>query len=138
MELEERIEQKFNTLITEGEHLKHGDEHGQILNEDHSYSCKRWLTSAQNLVHLVISNPNNPYQASVDKICNTERGFCIQESVGEITDILSGLIEDINQGLLSSVENQTRALVFDDFLDHAKAYKCRHEKRSRGNRRCGI
>lgn len=122
MELEERIENKFKELITAGGQLKHGDQHGQIRSDDHSHNCKGWLTSAQNLVHLVVSNPNNPYQSSVDKICSLDRGYVIQESVGEITVILESLLNDINNGLLASVENQTKALVFDDFLDHAKAY----------------
>lgn len=122
MELEERIENKFKELITEGGQLKHGNEHGQVKSADHAHSCKGWLTSAQNLVHLVVSSPNNPYQSNVDKICSTKRGYCVQESVGEVTVILKSLLNDINNGLLASVENQTKALVFDDFLDHAKAY----------------
>jgi hypothetical protein len=121
MELKERIENKFRELIAQGNQLKIGSEHGQVRSEDHAYSCKGWLASAQNLVHLVVSSPKNPYQASVDSICSKERGYCIQESVGEVNVILQSLLNDINNGLLASVENQTKALVFDDFLDHAKA-----------------
>ena len=132
MELEERIENKFKELISQGSHLKHGDEHGQVRSDDHAYDCKGWLTSAQNLVHLVVSNPKNPYQTSVDSICAIDRGFCIQESVGEVTVILQSLLSDINNGLLASVENQTKALVFDDFLDHAKAYSKQEMKNESG------
>ena len=132
MKLEERIENKFKELITQGSHLKQGDENGQIRSDDHAYDCKGWLTSAQNLVHLVVSNPKNPYQTSVDSICAIDRGFCIQESVGEVTVILQSLLSDINNGLLSSVENQTKALVFDDFLDHAKAYSKQKMKNESG------
>jgi hypothetical protein len=132
MELEERIESKFKELIAEGNQLKIGDEHGQVRSDDHSYSCKGWLASAQNLVHLVVSSPKNPYQSSVDNICLKERNFCIQESVGEVNVILQSLLNDINNGLLASVENQTKALVFDDFLDHAKAYTKQEMKNEAG------
>jgi hypothetical protein len=132
MKLEDRIENKFKELITEGDKLKHSNEHGQVRSGDHGYSCKGWLASAQNLVHLVVSNPNNPYRSSVDKICSLDRGLCIQESVGEVVVILQSLLSDINNGLLSSVENQTKALVFDDFLDHAKAYTKQEMKNEAG------
>ena len=36
--------------------------------------------------------------------------------------ILRSLLQDIGSGLLASIEDQTRASVFDDFLDHAKEY----------------
>ncbi len=132
MELEERIENKFNELIAQGNQLKFGNEHGQVRSDDHAYSCKGWLASAQNLVHLVVSSPKNPYQTSVDKICSKERGYCIQESVGEVNVILQSLLNDINNGLLASVENRTKALVFDDFLDHAKAYAKQEMKNEAG------
>jgi len=132
MELEERIENKFKELIAQGNQLKFGNEHGQVRSDDHAYSCKGWLASAQNLVHLVVSSPQNPYQSSVDNICSKERGYCIQESVGEVNVILQSLLNDINNGLLASVENQTKALVFDDFLDHAKAYAKQEMKNQAG------
>jgi len=36
--------------------------------------------------------------------------------------MLKLLLQDIDRGLLASIEDQTRASVFDDFLDHAKEY----------------
>jgi len=132
MKLEERIERKFNELIATGFSLKNGDEYGQVLNADHSYNCKGWLASAQNLVHLVVNNSYNPYRKSTDEICTQDRGYCIQKSVGEITLILQSLLNDIENGLLASVENQTKALVFDDFLDHAKAYMKQEMKNEAG------
>lgn len=132
MELEERIENKFKELITQGNQLIIGNENGQVRSRNHAYSCKGWLASAQNLVYLVVSSPKNPYQASVDKICSKERGMCVQESVGEVNVILQSLLNDINNGLLASVENQTKALVFDDFLDHAKAYAKQEMKNEAG------
>ena len=122
MELNEKIENKFVELIAEGNHLKNGNENGQIRGYEHGFSCKGWLASAQNLVHLVVTGSNNPYRVSVDDVCAKERGYCIHESVGEVNMILQSLLADIKLGLLASVENQAKAIVFDDFLDHAKAF----------------
>jgi hypothetical protein len=132
MELEERIRAKFNELISGGSNLKNGNEHGQALGSEHIHSCKGWLASAQNLVHLVVNNSANPYRATVDTICSSDRGYCIQESVGEVVVILQSLLSDIEHGLLASIENQTKALVFDDFLDHAKEYSKQNMKNESG------
>ena len=80
----------------------------------------------------MLAAQRNPYQASVDDICSKDRGYCIQESVGEVNVILQSLLSDINNGLLTSVENQTKALVFDDFLDYAKAYAKQEMKNEAG------
>ena len=41
-------------------------------------------------------------------------------------------MSDIENGLISSIEDQTRAIVFDDFLDHAKEYVSRNSKNESG------
>jgi len=122
MEIEKKVREKFEELINSGNRLKGGNKYGQVHNEEHSQNCVGWLASAQNIVHLVISNADNPYKKSVDKICNTFRGYRIPISVGEVNVILKLLLQDIDQGLLDSIEDQTRASFFDDFLDHAKEY----------------
>ncbi len=122
MKIEEKVKSKFEELINSGEQLKHGGENGQIRNEDHSHSCIGWLTSAQNAVHFVVGSSENPYRKSVDKICSLDRVLSVNYSVGEITVILRSLLQDIDLGLLASIEDQTKASVFDDFLDHAKEY----------------
>ena len=123
MKLEEKLKLKFEELAETATPLKGGSQYGQVKNDDHASSCKGWLTSAQNLVHLIVANPQNPYRTSVDHICAKDRGLCIHQSVGEVSQILDALLRDVKNGLLSSIENQTKALVFDDFLDHAKEYR---------------
>lgn len=124
MALEEKIRNKFDELIASSATLKlGGDERGQqVLNIQHSQDCKAWLASAQNLAHLVLGLSSNPYKTTIDKICSKDRGYCFNESVGEVASILESLLSDIDNGLISSIENQTKAIVFDDFLDHAKEY----------------
>ena len=122
MALEERIRNKFDELISLSATLKLGDEHGQILNDQHSQACKAWLASVHNLAHWVLASSSNPYKTAIDKICSTARGLRIHDSVGAVAAILESLLSDIDNGLIFSIENQTRAVVFDDFLDHAKEY----------------
>ena len=122
MEIEKKVREKFEELINSGNQLKCGNEHGQVQNQEHGQKCVGWLASAQNIVHLVIGSNDNPYKKSVDKICNSDHGYLIPISVGEVALILKLLLQDIDRGLLASIEDQTRASVFDDFLDHAKEY----------------
>ena len=132
MEIDERVRSKFDALINSGDQLKHGNEHGQVLGEAHLQDCVAWLASAQNIVHLVVTISSNPYRLAVDKICGSRRGYCTHDSVGEVTLILKSLLQDIDLGLLASIENQTRAAVFDDFLDHAKEYAKEKRKNEAG------
>jgi hypothetical protein len=122
MEIEEKLRKKFEDLISSGDGLKCGNEYGQIRSEQHRQECIGWLASAQNIVHLVVSNSGNPYRMSVDKICTSDHGYHTHDSVGEVTVILKSLMKDIELGLIASIEAQTRASVFDDFLHHAKEY----------------
>lgn len=122
MELEDKVRKRLDELINTADRLKHGNEHGQVRSAEHRQECIAWSASAQNIVHLVVNNPGNPYGASVDKLCAKDRGYCAQETVGEVGLILKSIVKDIELGLLASIEDQTRASVFDDFLDHAKDY----------------
>jgi len=122
MKIEEKIRARFVELLATGGRMRQGNEHGQCLSDEHRQECIGWLAGVQNLVHLVIGSAANPYKASIDKVCNKDRGYCAQEGVGEATVILDSLLRDIDAGLLASIEDQTRASVFDDFLDHAKEY----------------
>ena len=126
MALEEKIRNKFDELITSSAILKIGNEYRQIRHDQHSHDCKAWLASAQNLAHLVLGTSSNSYKTNIDKICSTDRGLRIHDSVGAVAAILESLLSDIDNGLISSIENQTKATVFDDFLDHAKEYAKRN------------
>ncbi|MGD0919992.1 MAG: hypothetical protein ABSB22_26440 [Thermodesulfobacteriota bacterium] len=132
MEIEEKVRKKFDELIVAGDRLKHGNQWDQTQSEEHRQDCGSWLTSAQNIVHLVLSNSDNPYRRSVDKICAMDRGYAVHHSVGEVSTLLKSLVADMDQGLLASIEDQTRATVFDDFLDHAKEYVKQKSKNEAG------
>jgi hypothetical protein len=102
MEIEEKVRKRFEELIKTANQLKHGNEYDQVHSEEHRQQCIAWFASAQNIVHLVVNNPGNPYRASVDKSCTTDRGCCAQETVGEVSLILQSILKDIELGLLEN------------------------------------
>jgi len=122
MSLGENTKQRLDALLSSGANLREGNRYGQVFDNDHAYECKGWLAGAQNIVRVVTGGLDNSYTEAVDSICSKERGLCIQESVGDVCAVLRNLLADVEWGLLASIENQTKALVFDDFLDHAKEY----------------
>lgn len=122
MILKENIHDKFGELITSANTLKAGNQFEYIRSLQHEQACIAWLASAQNLADLVLGTSQNPYKTSIDKICSIRHGVLINQSVGSVAAILESLLADIVKGLISSIENQTSAIVFDDFLDHARKF----------------
>jgi hypothetical protein len=132
MAIEDKVRSRILELLTTGAELRQGNSHGQVKSAEHRQQCMGWLSAAQNIVYLVVGNPINPYRTSINKICAQNRGYCTQELVGEATDVIASLLKDIELGLLASIEDQTRAAVFDDFIDHAKEYAKSKSKREAG------
>lgn len=132
MFLEENIRKKFDELIQSSASLRRGNAYGQIRDAQHGHSCNAWLASAHNLTHFVLGTQSNPYKAKIDDLCSRQHGLTIPEVVGDVAAILEFLRSDIEVGLISSIENQTKAIVFDDFLDHAKSYSKRQLPKQAG------
>ncbi len=122
MPIEDAVVRRITELLAEAQSLRRGSPAGQVLSEEHAQDCRGWLAAATNIVQRVVPDPNSAYRRSIEKIADSERGFCVHESVGEVSTILANLLRDAKSGLVSSVADHARAEVFDDFLDHAKAY----------------
>ena len=122
MRLEERIHQRIEQLIKEGELLSLGNENGQAVDAHRRGDCSAWLTSAQNIIHIVCPSPASPYHQKADTVLSKQWGYLIHNGVAELRAVLQSLLVDANAGLLASVADQARAETFDDFLDHASAY----------------
>lgn len=107
--VKERIEQ----LIAEAPELSGGsDFHRQ----------RAWLTAAQNAVELVCPLTSNPYHGRAQQIVNMAITPTISSSVSGMTALLARLLEEIEGGLLTTIENHAIAVTFDDFLDHGAEY----------------
>ena len=130
--IEQKLRDRLNELIARSRALSRGDENGQCTSQGQTTECSAWLTTAQNAVHLIVSDPNAPYRAKTDKIASAHHGWVINEAVAELGSVLKALMKDIDDGLLASVANQARAETFDDFLDHAQAYLASNRKNEGG------
>lgn len=122
MMIEQKLRDRLSELVGCSANLARGDEYGQVTSENQAAECSAWLTTAQNAIHLVLTDPKSPYRAKADKIADADHGFTINRAVAEFSAVLQALLKDIDDGLLASVANQARAETFDDFLDHAQAY----------------
>jgi hypothetical protein len=83
-----------------------------------------WLIAAQNVVQLACPSSDNPYHSSGQKLI--DRALVLAGATGpavtRMTAVLMRLLEDIERGLLTTVENDAIAVTFDDFLDHGAEY----------------
>ena len=120
--IEDTIVDRIRGLIAEGQVLREGNEYGQVKYDEHEQACQGWLAAAKNIVQIVVPDSKAAYRLTVDKVESQKWGKVINQGVGEIGEILQNLLRDAQSGLVSSVVDQTRAEVFDDFLDHAESY----------------
>jgi hypothetical protein len=92
--LEVRVRSRIDDLIRDSDRLSVGNEHGQSVDERRHGECSAWLTSAQNVVHIVCPIPASPYRDKADGIVATEWGYRIHEGVAEFGALLRGLLWD--------------------------------------------
>jgi hypothetical protein len=106
------IKERIEELIAEASQLS-GD-HRQ----------RAWLVAAQNAVQLVCPSNGNPYSARGQQLVReaAANSYMAPLSVSEMAAMLARLLEEIEGGLLTSIENHAIAATFDDFLDHGAEY----------------
>ena len=86
-----------------------------------------WLTAAQYVVQLVCPSRANPYfKAAQDHV--TTGVSDPRVAVPGMAAMLTRLLEEIQGGLLTTIENHAIAVAFDDFLDHNAKYLKRGRK----------
>lgn len=132
MPIEDTVVERINELLHEAQHLRQSNQHGQVRGDQHAQECKGWLAAALNIVEIVVPEPDAGYRKMARDIASRDYGYVIQEGVGELAAVLSNLLRDAQAGLVASVADQARAEVFDDFLDHAKAYQKENRKNEAG------
>src|SRR5215210_5699667 len=113
MAVEQNVIERIENLIATGQQLRRGNEYDQIRSEAHREQCVGWFAPAQNVVQIVCPSPDNAYRKRAEEIVKPNRGLTVQRGVGELTDLLSNLLTDIQLGLLSSVVDRVRAEAFD-------------------------
>jgi hypothetical protein len=97
-----------------------------------------WLTAAQNAVQSVCPSSNSPYYIQANELTSDARKFMASlRCVREMVPLLERLLEEIDGGLLTSIENRAIALTFDNFLDHGEAY-LKHRRKDEAGVIAGI
>jgi hypothetical protein len=109
----EAVKERIEQLIAQAPELSqnHANHHSQMA----------WLIAAQNTVQLVCPSENNPYHAHTKGVV-VDLMARLPFKIEQVSALLLRLLEEIDRGLLTSIENQAIALTFDDFLDHGAEY----------------
>jgi hypothetical protein len=99
---------------------------------------KAWLTAAQNAVQLVCTSSSSSYRVHAQRIFDRPPVTdLIDILVSDMAAMLRRLLEDIRDGLLTTIENHAIAVTFDDFLDHGAEY-LKHGKKDEAAVIAGI
>jgi hypothetical protein len=118
------VKERIEHLISEAPQIASGsDVHRQ----------RAWVVAAQHAVLLVCPSSGSPYYASSQRIVSqSNQPFLASASVSGMADLLTRLLEEIEGGLLTTIENRAIAVTFDDFLDHGAEYLKRGRKDEAG------
>ena len=102
------------------------------------YERRGWLVAAQKAIQLVCPSSGDPYCEYSKRIVSYAAGSPgywpgdaqMRQHIGDMTTLLKRLLEEIEGGLLTTIENHAIAATFDDFLDHGAEY-LKHAGRTR-------
>ena len=122
MSLEDPIRDRILNLLNQSQQLSRGTRYDQCTDPEQMSLCSAWITSAQNVIHLVVSRDSSPYREKVDRIAQMDTDYTVHRRVREVAAVLRTLLDDVSAGLITSVEAQAAAATFDQFLDHAEEY----------------
>jgi hypothetical protein len=107
------VKERIEELVSQTPEIKSRDIHGQ----------RAWLVAAQAAVQLVCPSNDSPYHSRAQQIASQATNAVLTSlSVSEMAALLSRVLEEIERGLLTTIENYAIAVTFDDFLDHGVAY----------------
>lgn len=118
----DQVVTRVKRLIEEGRTLAKGTQHDQVRSESHRQQCAAWITSALNAISVICPNPDSAFRSRETWFANGCSHMTANRYVGELCAVLGNLLEEIDSGMLISVETSITAGVLDDFLDHAEVY----------------
>jgi hypothetical protein len=119
------VKERIESLISEVPEVTRGD----------GYQQRAWLTAALNAVDLVCPSANNAYFVTARQIV-TSPTMPPPHSLFEMAAMMTRLLEEIEGGLLTTIENHAIAATFDDFLGHGAEY-LKHGRKTRSRRHRG-
>ena len=117
MKAQEKIRKRLCDLREDGNELRN-----EVDYENFSYDCQAWLVAIKSMLHLLFGNASHPYRSEIESVCDDDFNLSIEVRIGQVYAILEHLITDFDNDCIFSIEDQTRAIVFEDFLEQAKTY----------------
>ena len=88
-----------------------------------------WIVEAKNVVELAVPDFLNAYR---NRMTTATILGAMLERVQTIASLLRSLLADIDAGLIGTLKAKVQAETFEDFLDHAVAYRNRGGKDQAG------
>jgi hypothetical protein len=116
--VKERIEQ----LIAQAPEISASD----------GYRQRAWLIAAQHAARLVCPSTSDPYHVDAHQIVVSAALPLPSHLVAQMVALLTRLLEEIELGLLTTIENHAIAVTFDDFLYHGAEYLKQGRKNEAG------
>jgi hypothetical protein len=86
------------------------------------YRKRAWLIASEHAVKLVCPSDSNPYHVDAQSIVLKGTIPLHAHLVDQMAALLVRLLQEIEGGLLTTIENHAIAVTFDDFLDHGAEY----------------
>jgi hypothetical protein len=123
--LEDVIRRKIEDLVRRAAGLS-----GITRSNTQVAQCEGWITEALNVIVVAIPIEDNPYRRRMQGLAGPGGG--VAQKVGAIAECLRAFLPDVDAGLIANFGNKVRAETFDDFLDHAEAYRQEGEKQAAG------
>ena len=127
MKAQEKICNRLRGLREEGNDLRN-----EVDYEDFVYDCQAWLVAVKSILHLLFGNTSHPYRSEIESVCDDDFNLSIEVRIGQVNAILEHLISDLENDRIFSIEDQTRAVVFEEFLEQAKTYIKSDKRREAG------
>ena len=103
----------------------------EIIASD-GYRQRAWLIAAQRVVRLVCPSTSDPYHLDAHPIVVSAALPMPSHLVHQMAALMTRLREEIELGLLTTIENRAIAVTFDDFLDHDAEYLQHNRKNEAG------
>jgi hypothetical protein len=101
-----------------------------LKNKEHKAACESWITEALNIIDFAVPIEDNPYKKAITRLGKGSGLFL--DRVIAMASILASLLSDLDAGLIADFGNKIRAETFDDFLEHADAYRQEGQKQAAG------
>jgi hypothetical protein len=117
MKMDDVVARRLEDLVRRGAHLV--STYNATRNKPYA-ECRAWIAAASNLIRVLCPVETVTYHIEAKAVAESEGSYDYQ--VETLMHLLQYLSQDIDAGLLRSIEDRAVGQTYDDFLEHAAAY----------------